>query len=350
MQRCDTGAVTTASLFSAGRPGRRLKLRSRLGAAVLAIVLAGVAAAAVVPRLADAAPMSAAQTRQLMVQTARGQLGTGEHPDGSNCTKYSPVCESWCSDFLTWVWRQAGIAIPRLPYSGDVSRWAKARGQWLSQSQRPQPGDAVLWGGGDASSNHVGLVVAVSSGGWIESIDGNWGNHVTLRSYYAPWTVDPADGPIYGFASPLPLHAASSGDPTLSLGSRGSAVVKLQKLLHITADGVFGPKTRAAVMAFQRAHHLTVDGVVGPQTWHALLTRAASAPPAHPKPASNPVPPTVQYGSRGPVVTRLQRALHITADGIFGPQTRAAVIAFQRRHHLAVDGIVGPQTWHALGF
>jgi peptidoglycan hydrolase-like protein with peptidoglycan-binding domain len=36
------------------------------------------------------------------------------------------------------------------------------------------------------------------------------------------------------------------------------------------------------------------------------------------------------------------------ADGIFGPQTERAVIAFQVVNDLDVDGFVGPQTWAAL--
>ena len=56
----------------------------------------------------------------------------------------------------------------------------------------------------------------------------------------------------------------------------------------------------------------------------------------------------IKLGSRGPAVTRVQRALGIAADGIFGPQTRRAVRAFQKRHGLLVDGIVGPQTRKAL--
>src|SRR5829696_2427540 len=38
----------------------------------------------------------------------------------------------------------------------------------------------------------------------------------------------------------------------------------------------------------------------------------------------------------------------VTVDGIFGPNTEAAVRAFQQSKGLAVDGIVGPNTWSAL--
>ncbi|GFG55519.1 N-acetylmuramoyl-L-alanine amidase [Mycolicibacterium agri] len=54
-------------------------------------------------------------------------------------------------------------------------------------------------------------------------------------------------------------------------------------------------------------------------------------------------------GSEGPQVVQLQRQLGITDDGIFGPETEAAVRAFQRRTAgLKVDGIVGPATAAAL--
>jgi peptidoglycan hydrolase-like protein with peptidoglycan-binding domain len=64
--------------------------------------------------------------------------------------------------------------------------------------------------------------------------------------------------------------------------------------------------------------------------------------------------PTVREGSRGPAVTDLQNKLKAAgfnpgaSDGIFGPKTKAAVVAFQRAQGITVDGIVGPQTWGKL--
>ena len=57
---------------------------------------------------------------------------------------------------------------------------------------------------------------------------------------------------------------------------------------------------------------------------------------------------TTAASVRGSGVVALQQALGIAADGIYGPQTRAAVRAFQRAHGLVVDGIAGPQTLGAL--
>jgi hypothetical protein len=56
----------------------------------------------------------------------------------------------------------------------------------------------------------------------------------------------------------------------------------------------------------------------------------------------------VRMGDRGVAVRRIQRRLSLSADGVFGPQTKRAVRRFQRRKRLEVDGIVGPRTRRAL--
>lgn len=61
--------------------------------------------------------------------------------------------------------------------------------------------------------------------------------------------------------------------PSLRMGSRGSAVLALQRRLTVlgywlgTADGQFGDLTRQAVVAIQKVGGLQRDGQCGPLTW-----------------------------------------------------------------------------------
>lgn len=57
---------------------------------------------------------------------------------------------------------------------------------------------------------------------------------------------------------------------TIKNGSKGTEVRKLQEILGVTVDGIFGPKTESAVKEFQNEHGLDADGIVGPKTWDAL--------------------------------------------------------------------------------
>jgi peptidoglycan DL-endopeptidase CwlO len=131
---------------------------------------------------------------------------------------------------------------------------------------------------------------------------------------------------------------AAQSTQLLKKGSRGPAVAALQGQLGITADGVFGPQTKAAVKAFQARNGLAVDGIVGPITRGALGGGSSSS----------------SASSKGPAPSRtvtiaVQQKLGISADGVYGPQSRSAVKAFQARNGLEVDGVVGPATMGALG-
>lgn len=59
----------------------------------------------------------------------------------------------------------------------------------------------------------------------------------------------------------------------------------------------------------------------------------------------------LEFGDRGPGVRELQQELRVGVDGVFGFETRQAVIEFQRRQGLFADGVgvAGPETLSALG-
>lgn len=92
-------------------------------------------------------------------------------------------------------------------------------------------------------------------------------------------------------------------------------------------------------------------------TMAVMRQQVAAVLAGQPVPVSNPVPstpapanpwPLLKEGSRGPHVSQVQAFLGVPADGVFGPVTKAAVVAYQRALGLAADGIVGAQTWAAI--
>ena len=144
---------------------------------------------------------------------------------------------------------------------------------------------------------------------------------------------------IVGSQTRAALQSRSEGGRTgggvLELGDRGPAVARFQRALGIPADGIFGPRTLKAVRGLQKRTGLAVDGIVGSQTRAALQSRSEGGRTGG---------GVLELGDRGPAVARLQRALGIPADGIFGPRTLKAVRGLQKHAGLAVDGIVGRQT------
>lgn len=192
-----------------------------------------------------------------------------------------------------------------------------------------------------------------------------------LESYYG--NVETVlNAPIRGLVSSYP------GTP-LRNGSTGPNVVTIQVALNRiaqsypaipkipTADGIFGPKTEASVRSFQQIFNLTPDGVVGPATWYAIVrlytavTRLSELRSQGQQFYSiNWSPPNaLQEGNTGDKVRQLQYMLAIlsdfipsippvTIDGIYGPETRQAVLAAQRRFLLPETGTVDPRTWDEI--
>jgi len=123
-------------------------------------------------------------------------------------------------------------------------------------------------------------------------------------------------------------------------GSKGAAVVVLQRGLKVTPDGDFGSRTRVALVAFQRQQHISPNGVASRIVWDRLEKLY------YPLFAYRGL--TLRQGSTGAVVAVLQRAVRAHADGMFGAKTLAAVRTVQRSAKLTQTGVVSGWTWVAI--
>ena len=142
--------------------------------------------------------------------------------------------------------------------------------------------------------------------------------------------------------------------PTLVPGTGNDAppvakVKVLQCLLHEQGlydgkvNGVYNTRTQKAAQAWQAQHGFVVSPTWNKRHWMSLLVAGDR--------------PIVKFGSVGPAVRRVQRALNaitdrsvpIRATGIIDNQTTAAIRAYQDQVGLDPNGVVAATTWRALG-
>lgn len=209
----------------------------------------------------------------------------------------------------------------------------------------------------------------LSQWGTVPLAEGGYTPLSILRRYYGDVELVQA-AQVQNIASSYP------GSP-LQTGSRGTAVQTIQRQLNrirqnypaipaiTSVDGIFGSETRAAVLAFQRIFNLTQDGIVGRGTWNRIsniyvsVTRLAElGGESEPLPSTRPGG-VYRQGDQGPYVRLAQYFLRVISnyynavrpiqiDGVFGPETKNAVMDFQRRFGLTADGVIGPATWNSL--
>ena len=81
---------------------------------------------------------------------------------------------------------------------------------------------------------------------------------------------------------------------------------------------------------------------------HAGGASPAPLPPQEPT-VPTPVPPSSIYrvGSSGEKVRQIQQIVGVPVDGVFGPQTEAAVRQWQSNLRIGADGVWGPATEQA---
>ena len=163
----------------------------------------------------------------------------------------------------------------------------------------------------------------------------------------------------------------------ISLGDEGEKVIILQFFLNVLASvnpfipsvpasGKFGEETLNSVKAFQQNSRLEVDGVVGQQTWDAIYDEFKGVVDTvfisdnTLSITTIPYPGTVlSVGSSGDSVRTLQQYLNaisaanpslpaVNPDGVFGEETRNAVLSYQRAFDLPPTGSVDEQTWNSI--
>ena len=192
-----------------------------------------------------------------------------------------------------------------------------------------------------------------------------------LRSYYGNVEIV-NDAPIRGITSSYP------GTP-LRRGSSGPNVVVIQTSLNRIAqnypaipkianvDGIFGSRTENAVIRFQEIFGLVPDGIVGKSTWYALVRLYTAVTSLSELRSLGQqfyavnweYPNLIVEGETGQRVRLLQYMLAVLAfyipeipglaiDGIFGPRTRASVVAAQRWFGLPQTGQVDERTWDEI--
>ncbi len=158
----------------------------------------------------------------------------------------------------------------------------------------------------------------------------------------------------------------------LRIGDRGVEVEALQyylaflgyfypQLPPIPITGFFDEATRDAVFTFQNEYGLPVTGVVDPNTYFRIESEyrqaVSSLPQNYQSAIGEPYPGRfLVEGDRGENVRVIQGYLNrigridpeipeIAVDGVFGPQTRAAVIALQAQLGIEQNGAIGPVEW-----
>lgn len=167
---------------------------------------------------------------------------------------------------------------------------------------------------------------------------------------------------------------------TYRLGDTGEEVRTIQNRLNRIStnypnipkispvNAIYDAGTERAVRAFQQQFNLTPDGIVGKATWYRIAfiynnvkrLSELNSEGLLLSDVSRQYPEELSEGMQGVYIHLLQYFLSIVGayydelprlpdiDGIFGPQTRNAVIAYQKMMGLPQTGVVNQETWNAL--
>jgi hypothetical protein len=262
-------------------------------------------------------------TAARIIEVAKAELGTIEGPK-DNETKYGKWTGAnflpWCQSFVSWCAFTSGLDPKKYPKSAATiaaSDWFKKNDRWAdARNDDPSAGDWIYFDFPDDGVNrisHVGLCIKNNGNGTIQVIEGN-----------------------------------TSGT---AKGDQRNGGMCVEKTRAYVKDNKL--KLLNAVVGWGRPVYVGEENL-------PLLSKVGSsdAPVAKAPTAKKPVPVAqhatpaaftpFKKGAKGPKVKKVQTALKLKADGIFGDATEKAVIVFQKANNLEANGTVGPKTWAAI--
>ena len=167
----------------------------------------------------------------------------------------------------------------------------------------------------------------------------------------------------------VPLRIGDSGNNVKIIQTELNRIARNYPAIPKIAEenGVFGVDTEAAVRKFQQIFELAPTGEVDKSTWYKIkqyyvgvknLSDLVSEGVTLSE-AQVPFATQLSEGSQGIGVRTIQYYLNIIAyfnpdlnppplDGIYGPETTAAVKQFQQYYGLPVTGVLNTATWNVL--
>jgi hypothetical protein len=209
--------------------------------------------------------------------------------DNGNVAIYSPAQKPiWTANTAVGVGRTELVAGTEL----KGGSWLASSNGHFRLAMQPDGNLVLYWEGrplwASNTAKHPGAVLAMQPDGNLVVYEGSrpiWSSG-TGRGGNALYHLSLQDNGNVAIYSPAqkPIWATNTAILGLQLGDTGPAVTALQMYLSAldywvgTPDGTFGDSTQQAVWALQKAAGLTADGVFGPKTAAALAAGIVPKP------------------------------------------------------------------------
>ncbi|MCW2810109.1 MAG: hypothetical protein JWP61_567 [Friedmanniella sp.] len=232
---------------------------------------------------------SAGQSAQATAVT-RWLLGTDAagHAD-ANARRLGVMTVVW--NGRQWVAGQAGRGWqPFLDCAGHPEKASDGR------CHRTSLHVSLSWAGANAKTSFWSKKVAANDYGPCAPQDLNWASRYTTANP-RPCPAHPRLNAPAGADRNVAALTRVSG-LRLPLGTTGTTLTALQRMLEVPASGTFDAVTRARLTRYQSVHDLNVTGTMNNATWRSLLASTAAKKPPTTGTTTSTMPTTSPAGWR----------------------------------------------------